>query len=450
MRLSTAITLALTALLATSMIGAVAASPAASPTDPASAGSISTPAADQPALTSYEASQPAVSSTTATTPAATQPTVQETATPFEPADREQVIRINVSDSGNAEWTVETRYNLSDDDVEDFTEWSNAVAAGEREVSYDSDVQLFRSFAADAEQATDRSMTIESPHWNEPQIESPADDDTDADDHQIGVISYSFTWTNFAQADTDRIHVGDTFHEPDEPMFERLLEGQHLVIDYPDTYALETPTQLEWDGPHEFDDDELAIVFVRGPGGGLGQTILAIAFSGWGIGAGLLALAAVAVGYVVMTRRDEDLANGDTAPVSQFMGPVVAALPSTLRRRLGTGSATDETEPPRDVHRPPDEPAPAPTGESDDGTQIAFEEEEEIDPELLSDEERVHRMLKRNGGRMKQATIVNETGWSNAKVSQLLSQMDDDGKIEKLRIGRENLITLPEVDPTEVE
>ncbi len=44
--------------------------------------------------------------------------------------------------------------------------------------------------------------------------------------------------------------------------------------------------------------------------------------------------------------------------------------------------------------------------------------------------------------MKQASIVKETGWSNAKVSQLLSSMEDDERIDKLRIGRENLISLP--------
>ena len=50
--------------------------------------------------------------------------------------------------------------------------------------------------------------------------------------------------------------------------------------------------------------------------------------------------------------------------------------------------------------------------------------------------------------MKQGTIVTETGWSNAKVSQLLSAMDDDDRIDKLRIGRENLITLPDEDVTD--
>jgi uncharacterized membrane protein len=46
--------------------------------------------------------------------------------------------------------------------------------------------------------------------------------------------------------------------------------------------------------------------------------------------------------------------------------------------------------------------------------------------------------------------VDETGWSNAKVSQLLSAMDEADRIDKLRIGRENLISLPDEDVTEFE
>jgi uncharacterized membrane protein len=60
------------------------------------------------------------------------------------------------------------------------------------------------------------------------------------------------------------------------------------------------------------------------------------------------------------------------------------------------------------------------------------------------------LLERNGGRMKQANIVPETGWSNAKVSQLLSAMDEADRIDKLRIGRENLISLPGEDVTELD
>ena len=74
-----------------------------------------------------------------------------------------------------------------------------------------------------------------------------------------------------------------------------------------------------------------------------------------------------------------------------------------------------------------------------------EPDTEEDLELLSDEERVERLLDSHGGRMRQGTIVTETGWSDAKVSQLLSAMADDGRVEKLRLGRENLISLADGD-----
>ena len=75
-----------------------------------------------------------------------------------------------------------------------------------------------------------------------------------------------------------------------------------------------------------------------------------------------------------------------------------------------------------------------------------------DPDLalLSDEERVEYLLEESGGRMKQADIVKETGWSNAKVSQLLSSMADDDRVDKLRIGRENLISLPEEGVADID
>jgi len=69
-----------------------------------------------------------------------------------------------------------------------------------------------------------------------------------------------------------------------------------------------------------------------------------------------------------------------------------------------------------------------------------------DEELLTDEARVKKLLDENGGRMKQVNIVDETGWSKSKVSMLLSEMEDDGEISKLRVGRENIISLEGHEP----
>lgn len=62
-------------------------------------------------------------------------------------------------------------------------------------------------------------------------------------------------------------------------------------------------------------------------------------------------------------------------------------------------------------------------------------------ELLSDEGEVVRLLVANDGRLRQHRIADETDWSKSKVSRICSQMDADGIIEKVSVGRENVITL---------
>lgn len=61
--------------------------------------------------------------------------------------------------------------------------------------------------------------------------------------------------------------------------------------------------------------------------------------------------------------------------------------------------------------------------------------------VTTDEERVVALLARNGGRMRQADVAEELGWSASKTSRLLSSMADAGTVEKVRLGRENLVEL---------
>ena len=82
------------------------------------------------------------------------------------------------------------------------------------------------------------------------------------------------------------------------------------------------------------------------------------------------------------------------------------------------------------------PAPPPTHEPrDDVAEL-----------LLTDEDRVYDLVRRHGGRMKQATIVRETDWSKSKVSRLLSRMEERGDINKLRVGRGNVIYFDGAEP----
>ena len=68
-------------------------------------------------------------------------------------------------------------------------------------------------------------------------------------------------------------------------------------------------------------------------------------------------------------------------------------------------------------------------------------------DLLTDEERIIGLLEENGGRLKQQHVVETTDWSKAKVSRLLSSMEDDDAIVRIQIGREKLIFLSGHEPS---
>lgn len=65
--------------------------------------------------------------------------------------------------------------------------------------------------------------------------------------------------------------------------------------------------------------------------------------------------------------------------------------------------------------------------------------------IVTDEDRVRRALEAHGGRMRQRDLAEELGWSSSKTSRVLSDMAEAGTVEKLRLGRENVIDLVEAD-----
>ena len=60
------------------------------------------------------------------------------------------------------------------------------------------------------------------------------------------------------------------------------------------------------------------------------------------------------------------------------------------------------------------------------------------------------MIETEGGSMKQKHLVEETGWSEAKVSKLTSSMEEDGEITKIRLGRENILKIKDEEEEEDE
>ena len=78
----------------------------------------------------------------------------------------------------------------------------------------------------------------------------------------------------------------------------------------------------------------------------------------------------------------------------------------------------------------------------DDTTTATEDPAD-DVALLSNEERVLQLIADNGGRMKQQAIVQELDWTDAKTSQVVRELRDEGELEGFRLGRENVVRLPD-------
>lgn len=83
---------------------------------------------------------------------------------------------------------------------------------------------------------------------------------------------------------------------------------------------------------------------------------------------------------------------------------------------------------------------------DESSSSVAETQSVTHEEFMTDQEKIRHLVRSNGGRMKQSAIVDSVDWSKAKVSRLLADLEDEGEITKLRLGRENLICLQGQEP----
>ncbi|MFB6109444.1 MAG: helix-turn-helix transcriptional regulator [Halodesulfurarchaeum sp.] len=306
--------------------------------------------------------------------------------------------VEIQETGDAVWTVRTSYRL--ETAADRAAFEKLAAEYEASGSVGPSVAVFERAAARVAETTGRNMAITNVTRTSSVIEG---------ENVTGTLRLTFTWTNFAVVSESQISVKTAFGA----WFGDLEPRQTLTIEPPPGYRVQTATPstelmngaLHWEGPQSFEANEPTVVFekVTIPGAGLRPTT-------------------VLAGVVILVLG------------GIFVGWRAGALSVGSASREGTNEA-DSPGP-----APSGEPEPADSGETAEPTEP---EGGESESELLSDEERVERLLRENDGRMKQARIVEETRWSNAKVSQLLSAMAEEGRIEKLRIGRENLISLPD-------
>lgn len=336
--------------------------------------------------------------------------------------------FTVASNGDAQWVFEFRLQLeNNDEVRNFEEFATAFRSNETDLYTD-----FRDRALglveSANRTTNREMRAQS-FGRDALVEKQLAGD-------VGVLRIRFGWTNFARVTQNGVvRVGDVFSGQlfiDENQSLRLVAGEGLQFEsvdpappVKDREPLAASTRLTWEGQREFADGRPRAVLVPtdydgpiDPGSNAennagGPSILALG--------GLFVLALTAT-TVVLWRRDR------------------LPLGETLSGTLGDG-----TEQPTSAESASTGPSPTPRAETAETTESP-DEPAIPDEELLSDEDRVRTLLEDQGGRMKQVDIVDETGWSKSKVSMLLSDMDEDGEITKIRVGRENIIALEGEEP----
>jgi len=361
--------------------------------------------------------------------------------------RNNTIAIELDPDGDARWVVTWWFAVPEDGVDQFR-----TLADEFE-SRDSSLRTpdtFRNVSQQLDAEHDRSIRITD--------ESRESSSDAVVRNGTGRLRLAFTWENFARVDGDRLYVDDTLVTEDHgTWFSGLADDQRLIVRVPPGYGVIDANvdvqdgALRWEGPTTFSESSLEIAFVGDSGNPTTPGTPVEPGESNDDDSNLLLWGAVGLVVVV------------TAIVLAYLG---GRHRERIRSRLPIG--TDDGSPDAGQTTGPaggktaGETAEPVAGESDAGKTadtVAGEhsgstgepqDSAEIDEELLSDEERVERLLEQNGGRMKQADIVEETGWSNAKVSQLLSAMEEEGQIDKLRIGRENLISFPDVDVTGIE
>ena len=338
------------------------------------------------------------------------------------ADRTS-FRITVYENGSAEWRFRYEKGLDGSEREDFEAFAERFNENETD--------LYTNFRKRARWLTDNGSTATGREMSAEGFDREArTEGLDPQSRTLGVVEMSFRWEGFAQVrDDGRVEAGDVFQGglyigPDQELvfsagpnlaFAEALPEDGRVVS---AGGLAESDAVTWSGERSFNDGRPRVVLtdeaVAGPTATTADAATATgtpagATPGWLFPVGVLLVVVLVGGGAAVAYRGGALSSDDDGGV---------AAGSTNDDAGGAGAAGAEAEPAVGV----------------------------TEAELLSDEERVVNLLEDNGGRMKQVDIVEETDWSKSKVSMLLSDMEDDEEISKLRVGRENIVSLTGHEP----
>ncbi|WP_435195215.1 helix-turn-helix transcriptional regulator [Natronomonas sp. EA1] len=327
--------------------------------------------------------------------------------------------ITVHANGSAEWTFTYKQTLANaSERQQFREFAARFNSQETQL-YTDFKNRARALVADGQRTTGREMNATG-FSKEAYVNQLGNQ---------GIVEMSFHWSGFAVVTGDRVVVGDVFEGglyigPSQRLV--IGHGDDLVFSEvssgPDATSggtLAESDTVTWDGERSFSDNRPRVVLST-------ETATPTPTTGDG----------EPTPTPTPTPTTTDGSTGGGPGILPIVALLVVLLLGAVAAAYRTGVFGDD-----------DDGSAAAAASGDGGDDPDGDTAPTIsDEELMTDEDRVVSMLEERGGRMKQVNIVEETGWSKSKVSMLLSEMEEEGDISKLRVGRENIISLSGHEP----
>ena len=338
--------------------------------------------------------------------------------PPQPEADNTVTRIQVSPNGSAQWTIQIRTRLDTDDRVDEYEAFQARFREDTSRYLSPFRDRMRGVVANAANTTGREMRA---------VNFTAATSVQEVPRRWGIVTYQFTWTHFVAQLNETLTVGDVFQGG---LF--LATNDTLEIEAPEGYQIArvdpTPASRDdgvvtWVGREDFANHHPHVMYSpmtnqdattgaqqtsTQPSTPDGATSSPFGDMGLGVvlsGTLLVSLVSIAA-YTVWRRRD------NPSGIEQF---------ATMSPNVDAAAAT---------HAPTDDP---------------LADEMAMGAAVKTDTERVQELLEANDGRIRQTAIADEFDWSASKTSRVIGKLVNEGTIEKLQLGRENLINLLDAD-----
>lgn len=325
-----------------------------------------------------------------------------------------VVTIDVQENGTAVWTIQYRFRLdTTNETRGFERLRQRIAAerGSYVASVRGDAETTVHIAANQ---TGREMSVGNVSVGTWHQTMPTD---------VGIVENRFVWRGFAAVNDSHVVAGDAIRG-----FSVGARTQ-VTVSWPDGYraAHLDPTPSEREGSEatwedaDFGGDEPRFAFARRSAGPPLHLV----------GAAGILLVVLGVAFV---RRSA--ASAVPRPASLDGGRLAAA--GWRQDAAGEPSSGGDAEGAADD-----------AGEAGDGDAASDAEattgDGEMPPGPMSNEEQVMWVLEAHDGRVKQQRLAEKCDWSDSKTSRVVRRLHEEDAIDLFRLGRENVVSLPEVD-----